>query len=219
MMKNKLFVALVGLFAAAGFLIFAMSMKDNPQEVAVANGANFKNLVRMHSPVLGNKEAKITIVEFLDPECESCREMNPSVKRLLSEYGDKLRVVIRYMPYHKNSRWAASALEESREIGKYEEALTLLFEKQPEWGDHQNPKPELITHYLSELGIDKKKLDPGYLIPKHQGKIDLDSSDGAAFGVKGTPTFYVNGKLVEYVGYGFLKTAIDEALLESNQDP
>lgn len=214
-MKNKLFVALVGLFVAAGFLIFAMMMKDNPQEVALANGADFKNLVRMHSPVLGNKNAKITVVEFLDPECESCREMNSSVKRLLKEYGDEVRVVIRYMPYHKNSRWAASALEESRELGKYDEALTLLFDKQPEWGNHQNPRPELIVEYLSGLGIDRKKLEPSYLLPKHRGKIDLDSSDGAAFGVNGTPTFYVNGKLVEYVGYGFLKAAIDEAIVES----
>lgn len=219
MMKNKLFIALVCLVAAGGFVLFALHyLRVDPQANAISKGADFRNLVRSHSPVMGNSNARVTIVEFLDPECESCRELHPSTKRLLIEYKDQLRVVVRYLPFHSNSRLAASALEESREFGKFEEALNLLFEKQPEWGSHSNPRPELIAQYLMQLGIDKDKLGPAYLLPKHQSKIDLDASDAAAFGITGTPTFYVNGKLVEYLGYGFLKAAIDEAILESTKE-
>ena len=74
------------------------------------------------------------------------------------------------MPLHKNSLYAAAVLEEARELGKFEEALEILFEKQPEWGSHRDPRPELIPAYLQPLGIPSEKLERSYVEQKHAAK-------------------------------------------------
>lgn len=171
-------------------------------------------LIKPHSPIKGPADAKVTLVEFLDPECEACRAMHPILKRLMSEYEGRLRVVIRYFPLHGNSKLAAVALEEAREQGKFDEALDLLFEKQPEWGDHSRPRPELIPTYLEQIGMDKKSLEVSSLMSKHGWKIDMDHSDGNQAGARLTPTFFVNGEILNEIGYGPLKQAIEKALTE-----
>ena len=93
-------------------------------------------------------------MEFLDPECESCRELYPYVKQIMAKHKDRVRLVIRYAPFHPNSEFAIRILESLRLQGKYWEGLELLFEHQPEWGSHHNPKPELIWGLLPELGVD-----------------------------------------------------------------
>src|SRR5690606_28131327 len=114
--------------------------------------------VREYSPRFGSENAKVILTEFLDPECESCRAFYPVVKSLLSEFGDKVQLVVRYAPFHQNSRVAIKALEAARFQGKYWESLELLFFHQPQWGDHHNPRPELIFEFLSQLGLNMEQL-------------------------------------------------------------
>jgi protein-disulfide isomerase len=156
--------------------------------------------------------ARVMVVEWFDPECESCRAIHPIFEKIVSDYKDRVHFVLRYMPYHAGSMVAASALEEAREHGKFDEALNLLFEKQPEWGDHHQPRPELIPTYLVSLGIPKNKLEREYLLKKHSEKIRMDESDGKSVGVRGTPTFFVNGMMLQELGDRPLRAAIDSAL-------
>ncbi|MGE3682689.1 MAG: DsbA family protein [Bdellovibrionales bacterium] len=168
-------------------------------------------LVRPHSPVRGSISAKVTIVEFLDLECKSCRFMHSVLKRLGSEFGSEIQVVIRYLPLHPNSRFAASALEEAREINKYEEALDVLFDNQANWGNHKSPRPELIPEYLSQIGLGKDRTSKEQVISKHQWKIDLDETDARKIGIAKTPTFFVNGRLVKS-SYESIRKAIEANL-------
>lgn len=207
MNKNRVFVILLAGAAVAIFL--ALSLLPKPAAEGPEDASLSKLLVKPHSPAKGADEAKIAVVEFLDPECEACRAMHPIVGRLLSEYEGKVRLVIRYMPFHENSLQAACALEEAREVGKYEEALSLLFEKQPEWADHAQPRPDLIAVFLKELGIDEGRLGRENLIQKHGWKINLDRTDGEQLGVKRTPTFFVNGRMLNEIGYDPLKEAVE----------
>jgi protein-disulfide isomerase len=71
-------------------------------------------LIRPHSPTLGPAQAPVTIVEFFDPECEACRAMYPIVKQVMADFDGRVRLVIRYMPLHRNSVYAALLLEASR---------------------------------------------------------------------------------------------------------
>lgn len=169
-------------------------------------------LVKPHSFIKGFASAKITLVEFFDPECESCRAMHWVTKRIEKEYGNQIRTVHRYLPLHSNSRLAAMALEEARAQGKYEEALDVLFEKQPIWGSHSAPRPELITDYLTEIGIDRSRLSQELLFQNHKWKIDLDERDAQRIGVQKTPTFFVNGRMLRGIGYELIKESIDFAL-------
>lgn len=212
MMKNKGFV-LIGLSGAA-ILFFALKFFSPAPLTAKTVDSNLPlgSFIRMHSPEMGNKKAKVIVVEWFDPECESCRAIHPSVKKIVQDYGDRVRFVFRYMPYHPGSMFAASAIEEAREFGKFEEALDVIFEKQPEWGDHRQPRPELIPTYLTALGIPKDKLSEKYLVQKHGEKIRMDESDGKSVGVQGTPTFFVDGKMVLEYGAKPLREAVESAL-------
>jgi len=230
-MKGKVFAALAlgaGILVFVAFALFyerAPAPSTTPTASAPAPTAPARasaaapsargsaELVRPHSPSQGGPaSAPVTIVEFLDPECEACRAMYPIVKAVLAEYGDRVHLVIRYMPYHANSMFAASVLEEAREDGKYDEALEALFRAQPEWGSHHAPKPELIPTYLEPLGIDASRLEREAVIAEHGSKIEQDQADGQGLGVRGTPTFFVNGVMLPELGYQPLKQAIEIAL-------
>jgi protein-disulfide isomerase len=213
-MKNKIFVLSAVAIGILAFVVlgFLNPVKPKPEPLAPVAADLSSHFVRVHSPSFGNSLSKVTVVQWFDPECESCRAIHPDVTKIVSDYSERVHFVLRYMPYHGGSMFAASALEEARELGKFDEALNLLFEKQPEWGDHHAPRPELIPTYLATLGISKDKLDRDYLLKKHSEKIRIDEADGKIVGLTGTPTFFVNGQMVAQLGDRPLREAIDAAL-------
>ena len=164
------------------------------------------------SPSYGNMMARVVVHEWLDPECEACRVMHPIFEKIVADYSDRVHFVVRYMPLHKNSLYASAVLEEARELGKFNEALDILFEKQPEWGDHRNPRPELIPTYLEPLGIPKEKLERSYVVQKHGAKIKRDEDAAVRAGATGTPSFFVNGQKVATLSDQALRREIDLAL-------
>lgn len=185
--------------------------KDRAQVDAKAReGAEL--LVRSYSPTLGPSDAKVTIVEFFDPECEACRAFYPLVKQVLKEFNGKVRLVMRYMPFHKNSFYAASVLEAARKQGKYWEALEMMFARQPEWASHHDPKPELLMGYMKTLGLDLDTLKASLQDSEPKSKIQQDQQDGTQLGVTGTPTFFVNGKVLQKLGPEELRAAIKDVL-------
>ncbi len=210
MKKNLFFLVGVISLAAAAFYIVKTQYKENQQEVVSTKAPDF--LIRDYHPTLGDKSAPVTMVEFLDPECESCAAMDPVVKGLLKEFEGKIHFVVRYMPLHSNSVLAAAALEETRPSGKYFQALSGLLYYQPEWADHQNPKPELIAVILKRMGVDILETSPNKLIEKHKKNIEQDQTDARALGVRSTPTFFINGEMVDGLSYSELKAKIQAGL-------
>lgn len=169
-------------------------------------------LVRPHAASTGPADAKVTLVEFLDPECESCRAFFPFVKQLLSKYPNDLRLVVRYAPFHPNAKMAIKIMEAARKQDKYWETMAVLFYYQPSWGDHHNPQPELMWNYLPEAGVDVEKIRADFDDPKVDELIALDEADLKALGVKATPTFFVNGQPLEKFGFEPLEEAIIQEL-------
>lgn len=210
MKKNIYFLVGVIALAAGAFYITKTQYKEKQQEVINAKAPEF--LVRDYHPTIGEKTAPVTMVEFLDPECESCAAVDPVVKGLLKEFEGKIYYVVRYMPLHNNSVLAAAALEETRASGKYFQALSTLLYSQPEWADHQNPKPELIAVILKRIGADILASSPDQLIAKHKKNIEQDQADAKALGVTSTPTIFINGEKIENLTYGTLKAKIQAAL-------
>jgi protein-disulfide isomerase len=209
-MKNKQF-----LYAASALIIIilffvASSFYKSHQKESLSFIAkeNNKIFVRDHSPRYGNPDAKVFLIEFLDPECETCRALYLQVKSLLKQFGDKVQLVVRYAPFHRNSQVAIRALEAARLQGKYWEALEMLFHYQPFWGDHHNPKPGLIFEYLPKLGIDIEKLKKDMNSPKITEIIKQDFADLKTLHVRATPTFFVNGKPLEKFGLQHLRDLI-----------
>lgn len=213
-MKNKMIiyiasaVALIGFFVAGS--IFYKKSKNESYSFLVDQ--NFKIFVRDYSPRFGHPDAPVVVVEFLDPECESCRLMYPQVKELLKAFGEKVQLVVRYAPFHQNSMVAIMAIEAARLQGKYWESLELLFEKQPEWGNHHNPKPEMIFTYLPNLNLDMDKLKKDMNNADIQNNIKQDIIDLKELNIRGTPTFFVNGKPLDGFGIQYLREKIQKEL-------
>jgi protein-disulfide isomerase len=176
-------------------------------------------LIRPDSPTLGPSDAKVTLVEFYDPECESCAAFSPIVKKILKDHKGKIRFVARYMPLHPNSRTAAAFTEVAGEQGKYWQARELLFQKQSEWGEkHGEPAavpPDinaLFDKYARELGLDLDKAALTIKENRFAAKIERDKEDGRNLGVRKTPTFFVNGRQLARFGESDLRRLIDEEL-------
>lgn len=176
-------------------------------------------LIRPDSPTLGAADAKVTIVEFLDPECESCAAFAPIVKKIIKENEGKIRLVVRYMPLHPNSLSAATFTEAAGEQGKYWEAQELLFQKQFEWGTKHGPNAgpptdinTLFKKYATEMQLDMNKMNAAFAENRYQAKIQRDYKDGQRLGVRQTPTFFVNGRRLARFSEADLKVLIDEEL-------
>ncbi|MBX3011871.1 MAG: thioredoxin domain-containing protein [Caldilineaceae bacterium] len=186
---------LVGIALVAVLLIVGVAwLANRPAEPATPN-----ILIREDSPSLGPADAKVTVVEFLDPECESCRAAFPMVKQILSTYEGQVRLVVRYFPLHNNSVLAAKATEAAGEQGKYWEMQELLFQNQPTWGEQQTPQTALFVQYATALGLDVAAFTEVLNSDKYTDKIQRDLQDGQALGVGGTPTFFVNGQKVQNI--------------------
>lgn len=210
MKKNITF--LVGVILVVGAIFAFMRSQYREQKQDTVNAQASEHLLREGHPSIGDKSAKVTIVEFLDPECEACAAVDPTIKGLVKEFEGKVYYVVRYMPLHKNSMLAVAALEETRASGKYFQALSTLFFNQPEWASHQNPRPELIAVILKKMDIDIMDIKPSDLIEKHRAKIEQDLADGKALGVMGTPTLFINGQIVDDMSYQGLKSRIQGLL-------
>lgn len=159
-------------------------------------------------PVKGNPKAVVTIVEFTDFECPSCARQHPVLERIVSEFGDRLRLVVRDFPLsqHANARKAAEAAEAAREQGKYWEYAAVLFRNQSALG------VDKLKQYATDLGLDRAKFDASLDSGKFAEKIQRDLVDGRKLGINGTPTLYINGKRVSDNSYESLKSAIESVL-------
>ncbi|WP_323804415.1 DsbA family protein [Sulfitobacter litoralis] len=210
-MKNKsivLSVLLVGLavFAAA---VWYQSRPAPVAQVEPVQPEIAETLIRSYSPILGPKEAPITIVEFFDPACEACRAFHPIVKSILAEHGGAVRVVLRYTPFHgEGSEEAIRVLEAARMQGVFEPVLEALLEFQPRWASHGAPAPGLILGIAGQAGLDAEAAKTQMMAPQTVGVLNQDRADVEAAGVRQTPTFFVNGKPLDPFGADELRALV-----------
>lgn len=197
---------------------------QNERVAAPGTGGNStkmaENLVRPDSPTLGAADAPVTLVEFLDPECEACAAFSPAVKRIMAQYDGKIRLVIRYMPLHPNSMKAANLTEAAGEEGKYWQMQELLFQRQPEWGERHGAPPtaqpanidQLFEKYAMQLGLNVEKTKSAVAENRFRAKLERDLKDGQSLGVRQTPTFFVNGRRLARFSEADLRALIEDEL-------
>jgi protein-disulfide isomerase len=159
-------------------------------------------------PAKGAAKASITIVEFTDFQCPSCARQHPVLERIVNEFGDRVRLVVRDFPLsqHADARKAAEAAEAAREQGKYWEYVAVLFKNQSALG------VDKLRQYATEVGLDRAKFDASLDSGKFAENVQRDVIDAHKLGVNGTPTLYINGKRVSDHSYETLKATIESAL-------
>ncbi|GIJ79134.1 hypothetical protein Xph01_35660 [Micromonospora phaseoli] len=173
-------------------------------------------LVRADSHRLSTAaDGRVTLVEFLDFECESCAAAYPAVKDILATYQDRITFVVRYFPIpsHPNAELAARAAQAAANQDRFAEMYALLFENQDTWGHQRTPQTEVFLDYARTLGLDLDRFQRDLDDPATAARVAQDSADGESVGVRGTPTFFLNGRqLTQARSQQDLAAAIDAAL-------
>ncbi|WP_072681953.1 thioredoxin domain-containing protein [Arcobacter sp. LA11] len=204
-MQNKkivfISVAVLALVFIGAIIGFKKSESSNVETLAKTSskGAPF---VRDHSVRMGDNKKNIIITEFTDPECPACRTFHPAIYNIYKEYYEDIHLVIRYLANHRNSEYVIKIMEASRKQNKYKEVTDLVYKYQPAWAAKNNPNPQLLWNFLPNIeGLDVEKLKQDADTIDISDMLALDRQDAATLGVRGTPTFFVNGKKLEKLIY------------------
>lgn len=172
-------------------------------------------LIRMHSPTMGKADAPVVIVEFLDPACETCREFYPMVKQMMAGNPDKIRIVLRYAPFHPGSDKVVAVLEAARRQGKFWEALEALLANQTDWTQHHVAYMDRAWKHLDGIGLNMEQMAFDMTSPEIASVIAQDLADAKTLNVSKTPDFFVNGKPLPSFGFKQLQELVDQALVDS----
>lgn len=170
-------------------------------------------------PFLGPENAPVTIVEFSDFQCSKCADAVRGLKDIVnSEFAGQVKLVYRDFPVYEihSYAWiAAEAAQSAFEQGRFWEYHDLLYERQSEWGNNSLTREKvktLLKGYATELGLNIEKFSKSLEDGKYTEEVRKDLLDGLKYGVRGTPTFFVND--VGIVGFeeSVIKEAINKAL-------
>jgi protein-disulfide isomerase len=198
MEAGKLHAALVAQLKAK----YKTSITLKAPVVEVANGSR---------PPLGNPKATVKIIEFSDYECPFCKKGEESVQQVMKEYGDRVQLYYRDypLPFHKNARNAAIAAGCANSQGKFWEYHGKLFAM-------DELSPEKMRATAVEIGLDEAKFNKCFEDQEFKKQIEKDIEDGQGVGVSGTPTFFINGRVLSGAQpFEAFKQVIDEELAKS----
>lgn len=217
-MQKRSIVIATAVVALLVFGFGAVAYKNNVNKNSTQGSANItanaenNTLIRPHSPIMGRENAPVTIVEFFDPSCESCRAFYPVVKQILNRYPDDVRLVLRYAPFHQGSDEAVGIIEAARLQNVFVPVLEALLEKQPQWAVHGAPNLNLAWDIAAQAGlnIEKAKIDLATL--NVASILKQDMADIRANNVRGTPTFFINGTRLSSLGQKQLNDAVDNQI-------
>ena len=173
---------------------------------------NAELFVRDHSPTLGSDDAKVYLVEFMDPACETCAAFAPFVKKIMNANPGKIKLVLRYAPFHDGADNFVKIVEAARMQGKYWETLDVMFKSQNIWASHGNWQPEKLWDVLPKAGVDIEQIRKDMHSPEIAKIIEQDMADVKALNVQKTPGYFVNGKPLQTFGYKQLYELIQSEL-------
>ena len=164
----------------------------------------------------GNKNATTTLIEYGDFECPVCAEYAPALSELVKEFGDRMVFVYRYFPLetiHQNAALSAAAAEAAGMQGKFWEMHDLLFKNQDTWANQSASDAEnTFIGFASEIGLDKNRFESDMTSGAVTSKIGNIYNDDLKMGLTYTPTFVLNGKIIQNpTSYDEFKNIIEQA--------
>jgi protein-disulfide isomerase len=212
-MKTHVLFAVSVVVLIIAFVVGASYYKEKQAEkIGFMARENAELFVREHSQTLGSDDAKVYLIEFMDPACETCAAFSPFVKQMMAANPGKIKLVLRYAPFHKGADYFVKILEAAKTQGKYWETLDIMYKSQRWWASHSNPQPQLIWRFLPKVGLDIEQLKSDMNDPAIAKLIDQDLADAKTLNVRKTPGFFVNGKPLQTFGYQQLQQLIQSEL-------
>lgn len=195
------------LLTIAIFGLSKMAGSDNSLKVdekVLLEGARF---------IKENGETRVTVVNFSDMQCPSCKAADIQTRELFNKPG--VKIVTRLFPLpaslHKYALISAKAVETARMMGKGFEMMSILYDKQEEWSVADKPE-EKFAEYAKSLSLDEKVFLEKIVSTEVANNVQLDADLATSLQLPGTPTFFVNG---EQVGSPFVVSKVKELLGET----
>ncbi len=160
-------------------------------------------------PFQGVSTAPVTIVMFSDFQCPACAATHPELKKVMAQYGNKIRFVVRDFPLtqiHKNAFKAAEAANAAHAQGKFFEYIELLYNNQ------DSLDPASLRKFAAQIGLNLQKFDSDLSSGKFAAEVKKDARDGDMYGISSTPTIFINGIKVRSLSAKAFKKVIEQAL-------
>ncbi len=176
--SNPVFLLIAFIFVLAGlFYLF-----NSP-----GNGGNSNTVIDYEK-----KDGEVVIVEYGDYQCPACVTEFSVVEQILSDYKDKVVLEYRHfpLPFHQFAMKASIASECARDQGKFTEMHNALYKANGDLG------VDSLRKYAGEIGLNMEIFNSCLDSDSHTDKINRDKDQGIKDNITGTPTFYINGRLL-----------------------
>lgn len=164
-----------------------------------------------NSPILGDETAPVTIAIYDDFECPYCAKSVPLLKQVIEKYQGRVKMAFKNFPLssHRNARNAALTALAANQQGKFWEVHDLLFE------NYNSLNPKKIDDLAAQTGLDMEQLKKDRADPRLNALITGDINEGTAIGVRGTPTVFINGRLLQERSMAGFSRLIEEELRQA----
>ena len=208
--RTVLLGSIVALLLAlvAGIVLYQRATTQPAQSALDRQAA----LASDHSPTLGDATARVHVVEFLDPACETCALFYPVIKELMAENPGRIRLSVRHAAFHDGSAYVVRLLEASRKQDKYWQTLEALFASQARWAPHHTVEPDLVWPAIAAVGLDVERAIADMKTADVTQRVEKDRSDAMALAVTATPEYFVNGRPLPSFGEDELRSLVQEEL-------
>ncbi len=202
--------------AVIGFVVWALAKpEDSGSSSTTSQLTQAEQDSLKTGNTLGNPNSKVVVTEFGDYQCPACGAWHPFIKdTVLPKYQDKILFVFKNFPLtkpHPNAQSSAQAAEAAALQGKFWEMHNKLYESQDEWSELKDPSSK-YEQYAREIGLNVDQWKKDKDSSKVKDIIKADVAIGEKLNLPGTPSFLVNGKLVQTKAEADLTNAIDQAL-------
>ena len=204
--------AIVAIVAGSLLMATALSACGKPDSAQAEDPARQAALASEHAPSVGDADAKVHIVEFLDPACGTCALFYPMVKGWMAEVPGEIRLSIRHVPFHEGVDYAVKVLEASRSQDKYWETLETLLATQNQWVQNHVVQQDRVLPAIASVGLDVEQLQADMNSTEVRERMERDSRDSKTLKVVATPEYFVNGRQLPSFGQQELANLVREEL-------
>ena len=208
-MKKSLFVAAALVVVAGFFVASSIHRQWRAARLDAVAREEASKFVRPHSAIRGPESARVELVEFTDPACETCAAFVPILDGLLARHPGRVRLVVRHAPLHEGAEEVARVLEAARRQDRFWETLHLLYATQNLWTAHHRVFMDPIWQLLPQANVAVEKLRADLVDPGVAAAVAQDLADARALGVQKTPGIFVNGRPLQPFGVEPLVALVD----------
>jgi len=190
--KRFLVILAIVILGLVGLFVFTKQ-----KSVAPSSPANTSVSASNH--IEGKADSKVKLLVYGDFQCSACEQFYPIEKQVVDKYSNQISFQFRHFPLenlHPNARAASRAAEAAGLQGKFFEMHNMLYQSQAAWRDQSVPLNVFIS-FANSLNLDVNKFKTDYASENVNAIINADYQAGSKLGVAGTPSYYLNGKLLD----------------------